>query len=222
MLARRPRNRRLICASFLRRGSLVERARAPIPEMPSSSHAPSVLDTELGLSNDEIALLRAESVHAASLAGNSSSSRAASRASSQGRLLLNGSSLTALSRHFDALMRRITDQITHLSEQSAMAAQTQYDRAGNAIQMADSEIARLHKMIRQIDELDAELDRLARVREVVASYRARVLDMERELEGSGTTASHAGGAGKHRHHSSKHHGETSSKSSRHHHSTRTH
>lgn len=63
----------------------------------------SISDTLLGLTNDEIALLRHHQQVAASTAGGSSG-RAASRASSQGLLLLDSSSLKSLSRHFDGLM----------------------------------------------------------------------------------------------------------------------
>ncbi|KAL5317478.1 hypothetical protein ACEPPN_014573 [Leptodophora sp. 'Broadleaf-Isolate-01'] len=118
-----------------------------------ASPANAVPDTQLGLTNDEIALLRHHQQAAASTAGGSSS-RAASRASSQGLLLLDGTSLAALGRHFDRLMQQIQERLDYLSEQSQMVAQQQYDRAGNAIAIADSEIARFHEILRQIDELE--------------------------------------------------------------------
>lgn len=65
----------------------------------------SVPDTQLGLTQSEIQLLRQHQQIALSQAG--SSSRAASHASSQGRLLLDPSSLQALSAHFDRLMYSI-------------------------------------------------------------------------------------------------------------------
>ena len=165
-----------------------------------TSPANSVPDTQLGLSNDEIQLLRRHQMMAASTAGGSSS-RAASRASSQGLLLLDGSSLAALARHFDQLMRQISERIDYLSRQSEMAAQQQYDRAGNAIEMADFEIARLNDIMRQIEELEDDFDRIRHIRDIVRGYRQRVEEMDRRVEQSGSRRdSHS-----HRHH----HGESS-------------
>lgn len=169
-----------------------------------ASPANSVPDTQLGLSNDEIQLLRRHQMAAASTAGGSSS-RAASRASSQGLLLLDGSSLAALTRHFDQLMRQISDRLDYLSQQSALVAQQQYDRAGNAIEMADAEIARLNDIMRQIDELEDDFDRIKHIRDIVRGYRQRVEEMERRVEQSGSHRD------SHRHH----HGESSGSSRRH-------
>jgi len=66
----------------------------------------SIPDSQLGLTQTEITLLRQHQQIALSQAG-SSSSRAASHASSQGRLLLDPTSLQALSAHFDRLMYSI-------------------------------------------------------------------------------------------------------------------
>lgn len=63
----------------------------------------SIPDSQLGLDQSELALLRQHQQIALSQQG-SSSSRAASHASSQGRLLLDPTSLHALSAHFDRLM----------------------------------------------------------------------------------------------------------------------
>ena len=167
----------------------------------------SVPDTQLGLTNDEISLLRHhQQVAAASTAGGSSS-RAASRASSQGLLLLDPSSLAALGRHFDRLMQQIQARLEYLSEQSQMVAQQQYDRAGNAIAIADSEIARFHDILRQIDELELDFDRIRHIRDIVRSYRQRVEEMEREVEQSSSSS---------RHHRHRHHGESSGSSHRRH------
>ena len=165
----------------------------------------SVPDTQLGLTNDEIALLRHHQQAAASAAGGSSSSRAASRASSQGLLLLDGSSLAALGRHFDRLMQQIQARLDYLSDQSQMVAQQQYDRAGNAIAIADSEIARFHDILRQIDELEVDFDRIRHIRDIVRGYRQRVEEMEQQMEHSSSTS-------RHRH---RHHGESSGSSRRH-------
>lgn len=162
-----------------------------------ASPSNSVPDTQLGLTNDEIALLRHH--QAAATAAGSSSSRAASRASSQGLLLLDGSSLAALGRHFDRLMQQIQARLDYLAEQSQSVAQQQYDMAGNAIAVADAEIARFHEILRQIDELEVDFDRIRHIRDIVRSYRQRVEEMEGEME--------QGGSHRHRHR----HGESSSR-----------
>jgi len=93
-----------------------------------------------------------------------------------------------------------------------MVAQQQYDRAGNAIQIADSEIARFHDILRQIDELEVDFDRIRHIRDIVRGYRQRIEEMDQELERSGSS--------RHRHsshHSSshRHHGHSSGSSRRH-------
>lgn len=157
----------------------------------------SVPDTALGLSNEDILLLRHAQQEAASTAGGSSS-RAASRASSQGLLLLDVSSLAALGRHFDNLMQRIQARIMYLSEQVQIVAQQQYDTAGNAIQAADAEIARWTDLNQQLADLEVDWDRIANIKSIVSSYRAQIEEMEKQLERSGE--------GRRR----RHHGESSS------------
>ena len=178
-----------------------------------SSPENAVPDTQLGLTNDEIALLRHHQQVAASNAGGSSSSRAASLASSQGLLRLDPNSLAQLSRHFDRLLQQIQARLDYLSEQSQMVAQQQYDRAGNAIQIADSEIARFHDIIRQIDELEVDFDRIRHIRDIVRGYRQRIEEMEQELDRSGSSSRHRHSS----HHSSshRHHGHSSGSSRRH-------
>ncbi|KAI0521088.1 hypothetical protein F5B22DRAFT_38320 [Xylaria bambusicola] len=175
-----------------------------------STEVNTVEDTQLGLTDEEIALLR---YHQAQAAG-SSSSRAASRASSQGRLLLDSSSLATLSRHLDRLMHQIQARIEYLSEQSSIVTMQQYDRAGNLVDNADAEIARFQDIMSQIDELEVDFDRIAHIRDIVRDYRQRVEQLERELEYSNTSRRDRDG---HRHHHShRHHGHSSGSSSRRH------
>ncbi|KAF2083362.1 hypothetical protein K490DRAFT_51899 [Saccharata proteae CBS 121410] len=144
----------------------------------------SIPDTQLGLSAGEIQTLRYHQQIALSQHGggrNSSSSRAASAASSQGRLLLDPTSLQALSAHFDRLMYSIQQRWAALTEQTQMATQVQYDRAGNAIELADAQIARFHDILRQIDELQVEFDKIRRIGEIVKSFRARVEALDRRI-----------------------------------------
>ncbi|KAI0874059.1 hypothetical protein GGS24DRAFT_359683 [Hypoxylon argillaceum] len=168
------------------------------------TEANTVEDTQLGLTDEEIALLR---YHQAQAAG-SSSSRAASRASSQGRLLLDSSSLAALSRHLDRLMQQIQVRIEYLSEQSSIVTMQQYDRAGNLVDNADAEIARFQDIMSQIDELEVDFDRIAHIRDIVRDYRQRVEQLERELEHSHTSSRRDRDG--HRHHSHRQHGHSSS------------
>ncbi|PKS09539.1 hypothetical protein jhhlp_004156 [Lomentospora prolificans] len=174
--------------------------------MPSSA-VQGVPDTQLGLTPEEIQLLRQGQ---AALGNGSSSSRAASRASSQGVLMLDSSSLTQLSRYFDSLMNQVQRRMEYLSEQSAMFTEAQYDRAGNLIDVADAEIARFHEILRQLDELEEDFDRISNIRDIVRGYRARVEAMERDLESSGGSSSrrhheHHHSSSSHKHSSSKKH-----------------
>ncbi|KAF2190455.1 hypothetical protein K469DRAFT_733212 [Zopfia rhizophila CBS 207.26] len=140
----------------------------------------SIPDSQLGLTQSEIQLLRQHQQIALSQAG-SSSSRAASHASSQGRLLLDPTSLQALSAHFDRLMYSIQQRWQALTQQTQTATQIQYDRAGNAIQMADAEIARFRAILREIDELQVEFDKVRRIGEIVKGFKARVERLERRI-----------------------------------------
>ncbi|KAL6882943.1 hypothetical protein HDV57DRAFT_466294 [Trichoderma longibrachiatum] len=158
----------------------------------------AVPDTQLGLSAEEIQLLR-QGQAALGGGGGSASSRAASRASSQGLLMLDSTSLSALGRYFDRLMAGIEQNIRHLSEQAQMFTQVQYDRAGNIIDGADAEIARYTDILRQLDELEVDFDRIAHIKEIVKGYRSRVETLERDLESSG------GSSSRHKHSPSHHH-----------------
>ncbi|KAL6710783.1 hypothetical protein ACN47E_007840 [Coniothyrium glycines] len=134
--------------------------------------------SDLGLNSSESRFLQQQI--AASQHG-SNSSRAASRASSQGRLLLDPSSLQALSAHFDRLMCSIQQRWQYLTQQTQTATQVQYDRAGNAIHMADAEIARFRAILREIDELQVEFDKVRRIGEIVKGFKARVAHLDRRI-----------------------------------------
>ena len=157
--------------------------------------------SDLGLNSSEQRFLQDQIATAASQQG-SSSSRAASRASSQGRLLLDPSSLQALGAHFDRLMYSIQQRwqyvswqriccafvwfvsmliVAQLTQQTQTATQVQYDRAGNAMQMADAEIARFRSILREIDELQVEFDKVRRIGEIVKGFKARVDYLDRRF-----------------------------------------
>ncbi|KAH6870673.1 uncharacterized protein J4E88_005918 [Alternaria novae-zelandiae] len=134
--------------------------------------------SDLGLNSSESRYLQQQI--AASQQG-SNSSRAASHASSQGRLLLDPSSLQALSAHFDRLMYSIQQRWQYLTQQTQTATQIQYDRAGNAMQMADAEIARFRAILREIDELQVEFDKVRRIGEIVKGFKSRVDRLDRRI-----------------------------------------
>ncbi|KAI2605202.1 uncharacterized protein GGS25DRAFT_420885 [Hypoxylon fragiforme] len=176
-----------------------------------STEANTVEDTQLGLTDEEINLLRYHQAQAGS-----SSSRAASRASSQGRLLLDSSSLAALARHLDRLMQQIQQRIENLSNQCSVVTMQQYDHAGNLVDNADAEIARFQGIMAQIDELELDFDRIAHIRDIVRDYRQRVEALERELENS--SSSRREHHHSHRHgHGHSHRREAGSSSHRHRH-----
>ncbi|AEO54718.1 hypothetical protein MYCTH_2297587 [Thermothelomyces thermophilus ATCC 42464] len=172
--------------------------------MSSQQPAPdanAVPETQLGLTEDQIELLRHGQQAVAAAGGGSTSSRAASRASSQGLLLMDTSSLTALGHHFDRVMQSIQQRLEYLMEQSQIVTLSVYDHAGNLIDNADAEIARYHDIMAQIDELELDFDRIAQIREIVRGFRQRAEELERELErsGSGSSSRRPGGSSRRSH-----------------------
>jgi hypothetical protein len=174
--------------------------------MSQQQQAPSnaVPDTQLGLTEDEVQLLRHGQQAVAAAGGGSTSSRAASRASSQGLLMMDSSSLSALGRHFDRVMQSLQQRMEYLVEQAQIATLAVYDHAGNLIENADAEIARYHDINAQIDELELDFDRISNIRELVRGFRQRAEELERELELAG------GGASSSRR--ERHHGQSSRRS----------
>lgn len=144
-----------------------------------ASSSSSIADSQLGLTAAEVQLLRYHQ-HVA-LANDRNSSRAASLASSQGRLLLDASSLAALSNHFDRLILAIQQRWTALYQQTQIATQAQSSRIAQSIQMADAEITRYQEVLRQIGELQTELTKIQRIGEIVKAMRARVEALDRRI-----------------------------------------
>ncbi|TKA42271.1 hypothetical protein B0A54_07359 [Friedmanniomyces endolithicus] len=142
----------------------------PPPQQPvATAPPPSIPVSRLGLSAQDTASLQ-QHQQLALAQQQQRSPAASSHASSQGRLLLDPASLTLLSRHFD-----------RLNYATETATRAQYDRAGNALRVADAEIARFRAILQQIDELEMELEKIGRIREIVRGFRARVEQMERRL-----------------------------------------
>lgn len=84
-------------------------------------------------------------------------------------------------RALPACPRSPGTDIGQLNQQTQTATQIQYDRAGNAIQMADAEIARFRQILREIDELQVEFDKVRRIGEIVKGFKARVDRLERRI-----------------------------------------
>ena len=47
--------------------------------------------------------------------------------------------------------------------------------------MADAEIARFHEILRQLDELEREFDKVRHIRDIVKGFRGRVERLERRF-----------------------------------------
>ena len=162
----------------------------------------SIPDTQLGLSSAELHTFRQHQAlalnagpAASSLAGHSAagasrgrgssrsgaSSRATSAASTAAasgagghRLLLDAGSLSVLGGYFERLMARIAARVDQLQAQADRATAGQAGGAATSIAAADAEIARMRDLLRQIDELEAEFDKVRHIRDIVKGFRARV------------------------------------------------
>lgn len=63
-----------------------------------------------------------------------------------------------------------------------ISIQNTYDRAGNVIHNADAEIARTRNILAAIDDLETELTKIARIRDIVKSFRARIESYDHRLD----------------------------------------
>ena len=76
------------------------------------------------------------------------------------------------------------DIILHqLTAQTQTCAINQSSRSGSAIAAADAEIARFREILRQIDELETEFDKVRHIRDIVKGFRARVEGLEKRVDG---------------------------------------
>ena len=66
-------------------------------------------------------------------------------------------------------------------------ARIQCENAGNAIGVADSEISKLHTILRQIDDVELDLDRVRNIRDIVSEYRVMFESLERDLAASSSS-----------------------------------
>jgi len=78
-------------------------------------------------------------------------------------------------------MAAIQQRWQSLYAQTQTATQVQYDRAGNVIGDADAQIERFQAILRQIDELQNEFEKIKRIGEIVKAFRARVEQLDRRV-----------------------------------------
>lgn len=77
--------------------------------------------------------------------------------------------------------RVLTCTRKQLYSQTQNATGAQYDRAGNLIDDADAEIERFEEILRQIEELQTEFEKVRRIGEIVKHYRSRVEALDRRI-----------------------------------------
>ncbi|KAI4113586.1 MAG: hypothetical protein LQ345_005465 [Seirophora villosa] len=161
--------------------------------IPVSQLGLSASEAQIFHQQQQIALPNQAYPHSASTRGrghartSASTSRAASAASSgHGRLVLDPGSLAVLGQHFERLMAAIQNRVEQLSAQTQTSTIHQSSRAGAAMAAADAEIARFREIIRQIDELETEFDKVRHIRDIVKGFRARVDSLERKMDARGS------------------------------------
>ncbi|OXV08324.1 hypothetical protein Egran_03914 [Elaphomyces granulatus] len=160
----------------------------------------SIPDTQLGLTPAEVQILRQQQQIAlqGSHTGNGTRGRGSARnsaassrgGSTQGRLLLDPMSLRALSHQLDHLEHQIRTRLDYLEEQMQLSIQGSYDRAGNVVRDAETQIARTRSILASIDEVENELAKILNIREIVKGFRARIEAYDRRLDQSSVASSH--------------------------------
>ena len=84
-------------------------------------------------------------------------------------------------------VRSVPSTVTNLScfhqltTQTTLSSTAQSRSAANTIAGADAEIARFKDILRQIDELETEFDKVRHIRDIVKGFRARVEGVGRGL-----------------------------------------
>lgn len=78
-------------------------------------------------------------------------------------------------------MSAIQTRLEQLQRATDLATQAQQSRTSDSLAAADAEIARFRALLRQIDELENEFEKIKRIREIVRGFRARVEAMERRI-----------------------------------------
>ena len=81
------------------------------------------------------------------------------------------------------MLTRVCHQLT---AQTQTCTINQSSRAGAAMAVADAEIARFRGILKQIDELETEFDKVRHIRDIVKGFRSRVEGLEKRIDGKGT------------------------------------
>ena len=87
-------------------------------------------------------------------------------------------------------------RLTQLTAQTSASTISQSNRAATSIAAADAEIARFREILRQIDELETEFDKVRHIRDIVKSFRARVEGLERRVDGRAPPGHHGSSKGR--------------------------
>lgn len=93
-------------------------------------------------------------------------------------LLLDDSLLASLSRYFDRMMGHISLELNRLVEESNIMTFEVEDPQGRTIDNVDAEIARFQDILRRVDALEVDFDRIAQIRDIVCGFRTRAEELE--------------------------------------------
>jgi hypothetical protein len=77
-----------------------------------------------------------------------------------------------------------------LEEQMQLSIQGSYDRAGNVVRDAETQIMRTRSILASIDEVENELAKILNIREIVKNFRARIEAYDRRLDQASAASSH--------------------------------
>ncbi|KIX98260.1 uncharacterized protein Z520_06340 [Fonsecaea multimorphosa CBS 102226] len=173
--------------------------------------AQSVADSVLGLTQSELFLLRqqqqilAQRSHQGGMPDrgrgtsrqSQPSSRAVSAASSQsvpGRIMLDPHSLQTLLAHLESVMRTIQRRIGELEDATEQSVSNSSNQARGTVQNADNEIARMRRIIAEIDKLEEDFEKTKRIRDKIKGIRNNVDELSDRLDRSRPSGHSSGGA----------------------------
>jgi len=97
-------------------------------------------------------------------------------------LLLDDSSLASLGHHFDRLMVHISHELNRLVEESSIVTLEVEDAQGRTIDNVDVEIARFQDILRRVDALEMDFDRIVQIRDIVRGFRTRAEELEAMID----------------------------------------
>jgi len=110
-----------------------------------------------------------------------------------GRIMLDQHSLQSLSIHLDNLQRTIERRIQQLEDAVEQSVDASRHRASNAMQSADAEIARVRRILSDIDTFEEESAKIKRIRDKMRQLRNSVDAADERLDRS-RASGHMSGA----------------------------